>query len=215
MGDAVRVLVVDEDPLARRAVLRLVTTRGFVACGVQGVVDVAPTLDEREIDVVACNVEIGRDGIRAVLVYATGSLDQRAAVDAFGSGADDVTRNALDDMCELETRLRILSQRGPRSVHDSTAVVGDIEIDIQMRRIFIRGRPLRVSKMQFRLVVAFVTSRRPLSYPEIDRLLGYAPNAAGRHHRVIQAMSRLRARLGEAAPLLHTIDGGYCLDSPG
>lgn len=59
MNAPYQVLVVDDDPLVRRVVVRMVEQLGFVAVGVEGLTAARVALAGGPIDLVLCDVDLG------------------------------------------------------------------------------------------------------------------------------------------------------------
>ena len=93
---------------------------------------------------------------------------------------------------------------------------GPITVDTRDRdRTSLRGRPVALTKVEHRLLVTLVS--RPARTLSRDWLYQnvWKDQPKSDTRAVDKTVSRLRAKLGSAAPLIQTIRGvGYCFGDP-
>jgi DNA-binding response OmpR family regulator len=134
-----------------------------------------------------------------------------------GVGADDYLTKPFS-MRVLTARVHALLRRVERAARADTAeariVLGDLEIDIERRRVARDGVPTQLTPIEFDLLVHF--ARRPRAVQPRERLLsevwgwGVHANASGTR-AVDSHIKALRRKLG--ADLIRTVHGiGYALE---
>jgi two-component system OmpR family response regulator len=206
-----RILLVEDDPLVSDAIVRGLATAGYVVDAVVDAESVQGRLDTTHYDLAIVDLGLpGEDGFALVrrlrrdgsplpllIVTARDGLDDR--VNALDLGADDYLVKPFA-LPELAARCRALIRRATAATANEM-VVGRLRIDLAGRRaIDDTGRVLlahhsgRVVSKE-RLIQAIVSWDEEIS-----------GNAIEVH------VSRLRAKLGEAATVRGIRGLGYRLD---
>ena len=175
-----RVLVVDDEPQIARVLRTVLTSQGYhVTTAADGQSALASLNAWRPNPVLTdlgmphmYGVELCRR-IRAVssvpIVVLSVKSAERAKVEALDAGADDyLTKPFGTD--ELLARVRAAIRRaGPDGADSPPLEVGDFRIDLQTRRIHVRGGEVRLTPKEFDLFVYL--ARRPNRVIPHDRLL--------------------------------------------
>jgi two-component system KDP operon response regulator KdpE len=180
MADSRRVLVVDDEPQITRVLRTVLTSQGYhvntVADGQSALASLIawrPNLVLTDLAMPHMDgIELCRR-IRAVstvpIVVLSVKGAERAKVEALDAGADDyLTKPFGTD--ELLARVRAALRRaGDDGVDAPPLEIGDFRIDLQTRRIHVRGGEVRLTPKEFDLFVYL--ARRPNRVIPHGRLL--------------------------------------------
>lgn len=120
--------------------------------------------------------------------------EESSKVAGLDAGADDyLTKPFGAD--ELIARLRALLRRIKPTVATSTFHFGRIEVDIARHRVTKDGQPVKLTSMEYALLVLFITHRDTvLTHRQILREL-WGPKAEEQTHYLRTYMLRLRRKL--------------------
>jgi two-component system KDP operon response regulator KdpE len=203
------VLVVEDDPAIRSALIRSLGDRGHaVSTAPDAMTGLRDALETRP-DLVILDLGLpDLDGaellrmLRAVssvpVIVATARDDDPSMVRALDAGADDYVVKPFSAET-LDARIRAVLRRSSTGEPDSRLAVGPLEIDIRARTVVLDGEPVDLSPREFELLAYLaahvgqvVTKRELLS--EVWRLpYGGADKTVDVH------LSWLRRKLGETA----------------
>jgi two-component system KDP operon response regulator KdpE len=208
-----RILVVDDEPSILAAVVPLLRARGYdvyTATSGQTALDAAdrhtpdlvildlglPDMDGAEV----CErLREGRALPILVLSARTAEADKVAALDA---GADDYVTKPFGPQ-ELLARLRAALRRAePGTLPAGRIVRGDIEIDVDRRRVVRRGTDVRLTPKEFDLLLFFAQHPgRVLTHRAVLRAI-WGPNAVDQpeHLRVLVASLRKKVEPDPSHP---------------
>ena len=159
-----RVLVVDDEPQITRVLRTVLTSQGYqVRTAAEGE-SALTNFAEWRPELVITDLYMPRmDGVELCRrIRATSTVpiivlsvkgEERAKVEALDSGADDyLTKPFGTD--ELLARVRAGLRRTAEDTGDVAPLeVGDFRIDLQARRVHIRGRQVRLTPKEFELFV--------------------------------------------------------------
>ena len=161
--DKSRVLIVDDEPQITRVIKTVLSSQGYqVRTAAEGE-SALSSLNEWHPELVITDLYMPRmDGIelcrriRAVstvpIIVLSVKGEERAKVEALDSGADDyVTKPFGTD--ELLARVRAALRRGGAPTDLASLEVGDFRIDLDGRRVHIRGGEVRLTPKEFDLFV--------------------------------------------------------------
>jgi DNA-binding response OmpR family regulator len=222
-----RVLVVEDDVTIAESITVRLRAEGFaVEVAHDGPAAVAADADT-EPDLVVLDVMLpGFDGLEVCrriqarrpvpVLMLTARADETDLLVGLGVGADDYLTKPFS-MRVLTARVHALLRRVDRGRTDTAEtriVLGDLEIDIDQRRVARGGVPVRLTPIEFDLLVHF--ARRPRAVQPRARLLSEVwdwdvhANASGTR-AVDSHIKALRRKLG--ADLIRTVHGvGYALE---
>jgi DNA-binding response OmpR family regulator len=223
-----RVLVVEDDVTIAASITARLSAEGFVVeVAHDGPAAVAADA-EHEPDVVVLDVMLpGFDGLEVCrriqarrpvpVLMLTARADETDMLIGLGVGADDYLTKPFS-MRVLTARVHALLRRVERSaLADGTGariVLGDLEIDIDQRRVSRGGVPAQLTPIEFDLLVHF--ARRPKAVQPRERLLSevwdWDVHAHASGSRTVDShIKALRRKLG--ADLIRTVHGiGYALE---
>ncbi|WP_410622370.1 response regulator transcription factor [Amycolatopsis sp. cmx-8-4] len=223
------VLIVEDDPTIRTAVLRALTDRGHTVTsaanamtGLQAAVtdrpDVVlldlglPDLDGREV----LRMVRAVSAVPIIVVTARGAEDE--IVRLLDAGADDYVVKPFGG-AQLDARIRAVLRRSEPEETTAPVVVGGISVDARTREASLDGVPLDLTPREFDLLhylaarAGTVVSKREL-LADVWKL-----PYAGADKTVDVHLSWLRRKLGETAQeprYLHTVRRvGVRLAEPG
>jgi DNA-binding response OmpR family regulator len=215
------ILVLEDDPQVRRAVLRTLADRGYATSSAgAGMTGLEAALRDRP-DLVLLDLGLPDvDGhqvlrmIRAVsrvpVIVATARDDESEIVRALDSGADDYLVKPFGG-AQLEARIRAVLRRvGDHGGRAAPVTVGGLELDLAGRTTTLDGRSLELTPREFDLLrylaerAGQVVGKRELLAEVWHLPYGGADKTVDVH------LSWLRRKLGETAQApryLHTVRG--------
>jgi two-component system, OmpR family, copper resistance phosphate regulon response regulator CusR len=216
-----RILVVEDEPTVRRALLQGLTAEGYLVSTAATGEDGYFQATTEPFAIVVLDIMLpGRNGLEVLtdirqrvgqipvlLLTARDAIEDR--VTGLDAGADDylVKPFAFD---ELLARIRMLLRRG-RATAATKLSCSDLEIDLLARRATRGGRALHLTVREFDLLDYLL--RHAGAVVSRDMLARDVWKETGRvtpMDNVIDAtIARLRKKVDEpfAAPLLHTVRG--------
>ena len=213
MGTAVetsRVLVVDDEPQITRVLKTVLSSQGYQVRTAAEAESALTSLNEWHPELVITDLYMPRVNgvelcrrIRAVstvpIIVLSVKGEERTKVEALDSGADDyVTKPFGTD--ELLARVRAALRRRVGTTDDAASFdVGDFRIDLDARRVHIRGNEVRLTPKEFDLLLVLASSPgRVFSRLELlDELWDFAYE--GDTSTITVHMCRLREKI-EADP---------------
>ncbi|MGW1379337.1 response regulator transcription factor [Streptomyces sp. NPDC002446] len=212
------VLVVEDDPQLRGALLRALRDRGHaVATAATGMSGLDSAVTQRP-DLVVLDLGLpDLDGaqvlrmLRAVsevpVIVATARDDEPDMVAALGDGADDYIVKPFG-AAQLDARIKAVLRRLGAQEPEPAVCVGALTIDVTAREVTLAGTALDLTPREFDLLAYLarragqVVSRRELLAEVWQQPLGGADKTVDVH------LSWLRRKLGETAQrprYLHTV----------
>jgi DNA-binding response OmpR family regulator len=145
-----------------------------------------------------------------LILTARGSWAER--VDGIDAGADDYLPKPFH-MEELLSRLRAIIRRsaGAASSHVS---IGDVTVDDRQMRVSVRGVPVALSALEYRVVAYLVLHRgRVVPQHELEEAV-YGHDEDHDSNALEVLIGRVRRKLG--VPVIGTRRGfGYIIEEPG
>jgi DNA-binding response OmpR family regulator len=222
------ILVVEDDPGIRAALLRALGERGHVVTSADRGMDGLQAAIDGQPDVVLLDLGLpdvdGADVLsmlRAVsdvpVIIATARDDETEIVRLLDLGADDYVIKPFT-AAQMTARIRAVLRRGGKTDEDPVITVGGLVIDTRSYEVTVDGRQVELARKEFELLLALarrageVVSKRDL-LSEVWQL------AWGGSDRTVDVhLSWLRRKLGETAAeprYLHSVRGvGVRLAAP-
>jgi two-component system OmpR family response regulator len=144
-----------------------------------------------------------------LILTARGSWSER--VDGIDAGADDYLPKPFQ-MEELLARLRSILRRSAGRA-SSVVTVGDLTIDERQMKVSVRGVPLNLSALEYR-VIAYLIHERGRVVSQLELSENIHGSADGHDTNAIEVLiGRLRRKLG--VDLIETRRGfGYLIPEP-
>ncbi|RSM61495.1 DNA-binding response regulator [Amycolatopsis sp. WAC 01376] len=225
-----RVLVVEDDVTIAESIAARLRAEGFTVDLAHDGPSGVETDAEREPDLVVLDVMLpGFDGLEVCrriqarrpvpVLMLTARSDETDMLIGLGVGADDYLTKPFS-MRVLSARVHALLRRVERSARTDVSeagtkiVLGDLEIDVEQRRVTRAGNPAQLTPIEFDLLVHF--AKRPRAVQPRERLLSevwdWDVAGTGSGTRAVDShIKALRRKLG--ADLIRTVHGvGYALE---
>jgi two-component system KDP operon response regulator KdpE len=206
------VLLVEDDPETRAALVRELTSRGYA---VDAAADGRSALERWEagrpnvilldlglpdMDGLTVISHIRRDALTPIVILS-GRYEEREKVAALERGADDYVTKPFG-VEELNARLRVAIRHGAGPAADPMGriVVGNLELDALRHEVRVAGEPLDLTPREFELLRVLLANRGRLVTK--GRLLRAVWGEAyqGEAAYVYVHVSQLRRKLAAADP---------------
>ena len=212
MTETSRVLVVDDEPQITRVLKTVLTSEGYqVRTAADGLSALTAFSEWRPHLVLTDLCMPHMDGVelcRRLRSFSTVPIivlsvkgAEPAKVEALDSGADDyMTKPFGTD--ELLARVRAALRRAGDDAHEAPLEIGEFRIDLQTRRVHVRGNEVRLTPKEFDLFVYL--ARRPNRVIEHRRLLEAVWGVTAQEHpeylRVFVGQLRKKLESNPSAP---------------
>jgi two-component system, OmpR family, KDP operon response regulator KdpE len=162
-ADKSRVLVVDDEPQITRVLRTVLTSQGYQVRTAGEGESALLSFNEWRPELVITDLYMPRmDGvelcrrIRAVsnvpIIVLSVKGEERTKVDALDSGADDYVTKPFG-IDELMARVRAALRRAGVDNDLASFDVGDFRVDLEARRVHVRGNEVRLTPKEFDLFV--------------------------------------------------------------
>ena len=178
-----KILIVDDDPQIRRVLRTTLVVQGYEVADARSGEDALEKVREGKYDLILLDMNMeGMDGIETcreirassdvAIVMLTVRDTERDNLSALDAGADDYVTKPFSTP-ELLARVRAALRRVP-SLENGPQVIkaGELELDLQARRIRLRGNSIRLTPKEFELL----------------RYLALHPNIPIPHMKLLQAV---------------------------
>lgn len=223
-----RILVIEDDPETARQLVEFLGTRGYQAdLALNGDDGLHLGLSDEYAVMTIDRMLPGIDGLGiirhlreagigtpALILSALGELDDR--VRGLRSGGDDYLVKPFA-FAELLARIEALARRSTAVVKETVLRVGDLEIDLVLRKVNRGGKEIELLPREFQ-VLEYLVRNEGQVVPRAMLLqhvwdLNFDPTT-----NVIDVyVGRVRRKVDSqrSYPLIHTIRGvGFCLRAP-
>lgn len=222
------VLVVEDEPAVRTAVIRYLTAASHTVRSVGTALEALREVAQQRPDVVVLDLGLpdlnGAEALKMMrgvcdvpVIVATARDDETEIVRLLNIGADDYLIKPFSGE-HLNARLTALLRRTQRSGGEQhQLVVGGLRIDLRRREATLDGVPLDLVRREFDLL-AFLAARPGEVVSRRELLAQVWQQPYGEDQTIDVHLSWLRRKLGERAAeprYLHTVRGvGVKLDAP-
>jgi two-component system KDP operon response regulator KdpE len=179
-----RILVVDDDPQIRRVMRTTLVVQGYEVADARSGEEAIEKFREGKYDLILLDMNMsGMNGIAAcreirstsdvAIIMLTVRDSERDKVTALDAGADDYVTKPFSTP-ELLARVRAALRRVPNNPESGPQSINarDLEIDLQARRVCVRGETIRLTPKEFDLL----------------RHLASHPNVPVTHMKLLQAV---------------------------
>jgi two-component system OmpR family response regulator len=227
-GDAVRVLVVDDEPNIVDVISMALRFEGFTVAAAANGAEAIAAVDEFRphlmlLDIMLPDMEgfevarrLADEGTGLPIVFLTARDATEDKVRGLTMGGDDYVTKPFS-LEELIARIRtILRRAGLAAGESSRLTFDDLELDEDTREVSRGGRPIDLTATEYRLLrYLMLNPRRVLTRAQLlDHVWNY--DFAGDARVLETYISYLRKKVDDGAPsLIHTVRGvGYALRLP-
>jgi len=204
-----QILVVDDDPKIVNLVRAYLVAAGFDVVTAEDGLSALEKIRGRRPQLIVLDLMLpGLDGLEVtrrvraeskvpiLMLTARGAVRDRIA--GLSEGADDYLPKPFSP-AELVARVRAILRRSDADADLPTLRHGDLEIDIERHEVRRAGRPLPMTQIEFRLLVALIEARgRVLSRDQLMDATGNLDSEGVLERSVDVYVSRLRQKLGDA-----------------
>ena len=179
-----KILVVDDDPQIRRVMRTTLVVQGYEVADARSGEEAIEKFREGKYDLILLDLNMaGMDGIATcreirstsdvAIVMLTVRDSEKDKVTALDAGADDYVTKPFSTP-ELLARVRAAMRRVPNNPETGPQLIKarDLEIDLQTRRVRVRGETIRLTPKEFELL----------------RQLALHPNVPVPHMKLLQAV---------------------------
>jgi two-component system KDP operon response regulator KdpE len=201
-----RVLVVDDEPQVRRVLRSTLTAHGYEVHDARTCEDALESIRENRLDLVLLDVNMpGMSGLTAcreirrgselAIIMLTVSDSEEDKVAALDAGADDYVTKPFGTP-ELLARIRAALRRLPISPeHDHPVQVGELKINLTLRRVVAKDREIRLTPKEFDLLHYLVVNPNvPISHTRLLRAV-WGPDYGDEVHYLRVFVNQLRKKI--------------------
>jgi DNA-binding response OmpR family regulator len=214
-----RVLVIEDDPLVRSAVIGDLANREHAVRSAGTALDGLRELSHHPPEVIVLDLGLpdldGRQALRMMraispvpLIVATACDDESEIIRLLNAGADDYLVKPFS--CEhLAARIAAVLRRNGATGGPPVLCVGGLRVDMAAREASLDGRPLQLSRREFDLL-GYLAARPDQVVPRRELLSDVWHQSYGDDQTIDVHVSWLRRKLGESAVApryLHTVRG--------
>jgi two-component system KDP operon response regulator KdpE len=208
-----RILVVDDEPSILAAVMPLLRARGYEVYSATSGQTALDAVDHHSPQLVILDLGLPdmegaevcrriREGRSVPIVVLSARNAESDKVAALDSGADDYVTKPFGPE-ELLARIRAALRRAePGTMSSGRIERGDIEIDVDLRRVTRLGEEIRLTPKEFDLLLFFAQHPgRVLTHRTVLRAI-WGPNAVNQpeHLRVLVAALRKKVETDPSRP---------------
>ncbi|MCL5109880.1 MAG: response regulator transcription factor [Chloroflexi bacterium] len=206
-----RVLVVDDEPAIQRAVRTILGGYGFRVESAETGREALEVQTAYHPDVIILDLGLpdmdGLDVIRALrdrgstpIVVLSVRGAERDKVAALDLGADDYLTKPFG-VEELLARVRVALRHAAKPASGSAAVfqTGDLVVDLERRRVFVRGTEIHLSPTEYELLKVLAAHPNKLLTDQMLLRQVWGPSYGDEGHYLHVYVARLRKKL-EADP---------------
>ena len=213
-----KVLIVEDDPTIRTAVIRALTDRGYAAATANTAMNGIELAVSERPDVVVLDLGLpdldGHEALRMIravssvpIIVATARSAESDIVRSLDAGADDYVVKPFG-AAQLAARIRAVLRRAAEPEEDAVLEVGGLRVDRRSRQASLDGAALDLTPREFDLLhylavrAGSVVTKQELLVEVWQQPYGGADKSVDVH------LSWLRRKLGETAQeprYLHTV----------
>lgn len=156
-------------------------------------------------------------GAAVPIILLSSRHDEDGRLEGLTRGADDCLTKPFSTR-ELAVRISVLLRRAPGgAAGGSRLTAGAICVDLLAHQVFIGGKPISLTPLEYKLLTTFLEQRnRLLSRGQLLRRVWQMSGAVDESdtRTVDMHVKRLRSKLGECGDMIETVRGaGYRLSS--
>lgn len=215
----IKILIVDDEKPILDLIDMNLTAAGYSCVAVQDGLAAIDAVEKDTFDLVLLDIMLpGADGYDVMeyirpykmpVIFISAKHEVRDRVKGLKLGADDYLVKPFD-ITELLARVEAVLRRNHKT--ERKLVIGDVEIDIEARRVMRAGNPVALTSKEFDLLLLFAENRnvalfRENLYEKVWEDAYYANSRTLDLH-----VQRLRKKLGWEHELVAVYKVGYRLE---
>jgi DNA-binding response OmpR family regulator len=213
-----KVLIVEDDPTIRTAVIRALTDRGYAAATAHTAMNGIELAVSERPDVVVLDLGLpdldGHEALRMIravssvpIIVATARSAESDIVRSLDAGADDYVVKPFG-AAQLDARIRAVLRRAAEPEEDAVLEIGGLRVDRRSRQASLDGAALDLTPREFDLL-HYLAVRAGSVVPKQELLVEVWQQPYGGADKSVDVhLSWLRRKLGETAQeprYLHTV----------
>lgn len=220
------ILIVEDDTNIRKLVRVNLVKRGYIVSEAGDSHQAIDLFQKESVDLVLLDLMLpGLSGVDVCkwirersdvpIIVLSARMEEDLKVAALDAGADDYVTKPFGQE-ELLARVRAFLRRSYSSAQtsESKIQIGDLCIDLDARRVFIRENDLHLTRTEYAILAEL--AHRLDAIVTHDELITavWGMEYRGSNHYLHTYLGRLRKKLGDYGELLETVPGmGYNLHS--
>lgn len=218
-GDMIKILIVDDEKPICDLIDMNLSAAGYSCTAVQDGLSAIDAVENNKFDLVLLDIMLpGADGYdvmdyirpyRVPVIFISAKHEVRDRVKGLKLGADDYLVKPFD-VTELLARVEAVLRRYNKA--EKKLTVGEIEIDIEARRVTRAGNPVSLTSKEFDLLMLFAENKNVALFRENLYEKVWDDEYYANSRTLDLHVQRLRKKLGWEKNLVAVYKVGYRLE---
>ncbi len=218
-GTMIRILIVDDEKPICDLIDMNLSAAGYSCVAVQDGLAAIDEVEKNTFDLVLLDIMLpGADGYdvmeyikpyKVPVIFISAKHEVKDRVRGLKLGADDYLVKQFD-VTELLARVEAVLRRYHKT--DKMIALGDVEIDVEARRVTRRGEPVPLTSKEFDLMLLFVENRNIALFRENLYERVWDDEYFANSRTLDLHVQRLRKKLGWEKNLVAVYKVGYRLE---
>ena len=218
-GDMIKILIVDDEKPICDLIDMNLSAAGYSCVAVQDGLAAIDAVEREPFDLVLLDIMLpGADGydvmeyikpLKVPVIFISAKHEVRDRVKGLKLGADDYLIKPFD-VTELLARVEAVLRRYNKA--DKKLIVGEVEIDIEARRVKRSGNPVPLTSKEFDLLLLFAENRNVALFRESLYEKVWDDEYYANSRTLDLHVQRLRRKLGWEKNLVAVYKVGYRLE---
>ena len=218
-GGMIKILIVDDEKPICDLIDMNLSAAGYSCVAVQDGLAAIDAVERNEFDLVLLDIMLpGADGydvmeyikpLKVPVIFISAKHEVKDRVKGLKLGADDYLIKPFD-VTELLARVEAVLRRYNKA--DKKLTVGEIEIDIEARRVTRSGNPIPLTSKEFDLLMLFAENRNVALFRENLYEKVWDDEYYANSRTLDLHVQRLRRKLGWEKNLVAVYKVGYRLE---
>lgn len=215
----IKILIVDDEKPICDLIDMNLSAAGYSCVAVQDGIAAIDAIEKNTFDLVLLDIMLpGADGYDVMeyirpykipVIFISAKHEVRDRVKGLKLGADDYLIKPFD-ITELLARVEAVLRRYNKT--ESRLVIGDVEIDIEARRVTRAGNPVALTSKEFDLLLLFAENRNVALFRENLYEKVWEDEYYANSRTLDLHVQRLRKKLGWEHELVAVYKVGYRLE---
>ncbi len=218
-GDMTKILIVDDEKPIRDLIEMNLSASGYSCVAAEDGLAAIEAVEKDTFDLVLLDIMLpGADGydvmeyiapLKVPVIFISAKHEVKDRVKGLRLGADDYLIKPFD-VSELLARVEAVLRRYNKA--DRKLVVGEVEIDLEARRVMRAGKPVPLTSKEFELLVLFAENRNVALFRENLYEKVWDDEYYANSRTLDLHVQRLRRKLGWEKNLVAVYKVGYRLE---